>query len=71
MSRIELGNVQFFNDGEHYLGFNDVDEAEQQVMKLLADEKLRDKIAKQGHENAKLETWDTRVQTILETTGLL
>ena len=30
------------------LGFNDVDEAEQQVMTLLADEKLRDKIAKAG-----------------------
>ena len=62
---------KFFNDGEHYLGFKDVDEAEQQVMTLLADKKFRDKIAEQGYENAKLETWDTRVQTILETTGLL
>jgi hypothetical protein len=62
---------KFFNDGEHYLGFKDVDEAEQQVMTLLSDEGLRDKIANQGYENAKTETWDKRVQTILETVGLL
>lgn len=61
---------KFFNDGEHYLGFKDVDEAEQQVMTLLNDEKFRLDIAQKGHDNAKEQTWDARVQSILETVGL-
>ena len=56
----------FANDGEHYLGFDDVDEAEQQVLKLLNNKQLRLDIAQKGHDNAKNETWDTRAQTILE-----
>jgi hypothetical protein len=61
----------FANEGEHYLGFDDIDEAEQQVITLLNDEKFRLDIAQKGHDNAKSETWDKRVQTILETVGLV
>lgn len=61
----------FANEGEHYLGFDTVDEADQQVMTLLTDKKFRDNLAKQGHENAKSETYDKRIQIILETIGLI
>lgn len=62
---------QFFCNGEHYLGFNNVDEAEQQVMTLLNDKKFRDEMAQKGYENVKSETWDKRVQTVLERCGLV
>jgi len=61
----------FANESEHYLGFDTVDEAEQQVMTLLNDKKFRDNLAERGHENAKAETYDKRAQTILETVGLV
>jgi hypothetical protein len=61
----------FANEGEHYLGFDTVDEAEQQVMTLSKDKKFRDDLAQRGYKNAKGETWDKRVQTILETVGLV
>jgi hypothetical protein len=61
----------FANEGEHYLGFDTLDEAEQQVMTLLKDKKFRDGLAQRGYDNAKGQTWDARVQTILETVGLI
>lgn len=61
----------FANEGEHYLGFDTVEEGLEQVVTLLRDEKFLNRIAKQGHENAKTETWEKRCQTILETVGLV
>jgi hypothetical protein len=61
----------FANEGEHYLGFDDIDEAEQKVITLLSDDKLRNNLARRGHDNAKSETWDNRITQILKVCKLL
>lgn len=61
-----------FDEGVDYLGFDDAGQANSQINLLLADPELqqtmgnnaRNKIISDGH------TWDDRVQTILEVTGL-
>lgn len=63
--------ANFFVEGEHYLGFDDLDEAEAQVMKLLNDNDLREDIAYAGHRKVKAHTWKHRAQQILETCRLL
>ena len=61
----------FFVEGEHYLGFDNVDEAERQVMRLLEDEELRTSIAEAGHRKVMPHTWDRRVEELLKTCKIL
>jgi len=60
-----------FIEGEHYLGFDTVEEGTKQVMRLLLDDKLREQIATAGHEVVQNHTWDHRVEQILKDVGLL
>jgi len=60
----------FFVDGEHYLGFDNLDEAEAQVMKLIDNPELREEIAAAGHRKVKAHTWKHRAEQILETVKL-
>lgn len=60
----------FFVENEHYLGFDNVDEAEAQVIKLLSDDNLREEIADAGYRKVQPHTWKHRAQQILETVRL-
>ena len=63
--------ANFFVDGEHYLGFDTVEEGVEQTLKLLRNEELRKDIACAGHEKAKAaHQWDFRANQILETCKL-
>lgn len=56
-----------FVEGEDFLGFDNLDQATDQVMRLLLDDELADKIAVNGYNAARIKhTWDHRVQQILE-----
>jgi hypothetical protein len=61
----------FFIEGEDYLGFDTLDEAEKQVMRLLVDDKLYGRIILGGQEKVRPHTWDARVEQILQDSGLL
>ena len=63
----------FFVDEEDYLGFDTIDDAEAQCLRLLDDEGLRETIAQTGHKKVVdgHHSYDDRVQTILETVGLI
>ena len=61
----------FFVEGEHYLGFDNLDEAEEQVMKLINNDELREDIATAGHRKVKAHTWKHRAEQILETCKLI
>jgi hypothetical protein len=60
-----------FVDGRDYLGFNDLDEAERQVMILLGDDAKREKISEQGYNTVLPNTWDSRLDFIFKTCGLV
>lgn len=67
---MDLQNL--FVEGEHYLGFGDVGEAEKQVFRLLLDDDLRRTISNNAHQEAIAKhTWDHRVNQILEKCGLI
>jgi glycosyltransferase involved in cell wall biosynthesis len=60
----------FFVEGEHYLGFNDISEAVRQVHTLLRNPELAEQIARAGHRKAKAgHTYDIRVSQIIERCG--
>ncbi len=59
--------MDMFIEGEHFLGFNTVQEAVQQVKKLMKDRTLRKRIANAGRVAVEPHTYDARVKTILET----
>jgi spore maturation protein CgeB len=60
----------FFVEGEHYLGFNDIPEAVRQVHTLLRNPELAEQIARAGHRKAKAgHTYDIRVSQILDRVG--
>ena len=59
----------FFVEGEHYLGFETVEEAEKQVLLLLSDDKKRTQIAEEGYEAVLPHSWDERAKQILEKVG--
>ena len=62
----------FFVEGDHYLGFGNVDEAESQVFKLLADDEMREEMAYNAHTVAIAHhTWDRRIEQILRTVKLI
>jgi len=60
----------YFREEEHYLGFNTVDEAVGCVERLLADPVKAQEMAVRGRIAVEPHTYDARVQTILEATGL-
>ena len=61
----------FFVEGRDYLGFDGLDEAQRQVQFLLANLDKLNEIAENGYNTVLSHTWDARVQTILETCGLV
>jgi hypothetical protein len=62
----------FFVEGEHYLGFDNIDEAEAQVMKLLSDNELRDTMGHAAERKVKAShRWKFRANQILETCKLI
>lgn len=61
----------FFVDGEHYLGFDTLDEAEKQVMRLMIDPDFMQEIADAGHRKVLPHTWDNRVNQLLEVCKLI
>jgi len=60
----------FFIEKEHYLGFNNIDEAEKQVLKALMDDEIREEIGAAARRKVLSHTWDARVEQILETVKL-
>jgi len=64
--------ANFFVEGEHYLGFDNIDEAEAQVMKLLSDNELRDTMGYAAERKVKAShRWKFRANQILETCKLI
>ena len=62
----------FFKEGEHYLGFNDVSEAERQVRYFLENPERAREIGQNAYQTVKdNHTWDKRVETVLQTVGLI
>jgi hypothetical protein len=58
--------MNMFTEGEHFLGFDAIPEAVQQVKKLLHDEPLRKRISNAGRIAVEPHTYDARIKTILE-----
>lgn len=60
----------YFREGEHYLGFNCLDEAVACVERLLADPAKAQDMAARGRAAVEPHTYDARIRTILEVTGM-
>jgi hypothetical protein len=60
---------RFFRDGGDYLGFDTLEEAERQVMRLMTDDNLLASVAESGHEAVQGHDWDSRVSQILAEGG--
>ena len=63
--------MHMFQDGVHYLGFDTLDEAEKQVMRLLVDDDLRERISQNGFDGVQGNSWDNRVDQILRDSKLI
>jgi spore maturation protein CgeB len=62
----------FFVEGEHYLGFSNVQEAEKQVLLLLSDDAMRDEMANNAYRKVIAgHTYDHRISQILENAKLI
>jgi len=63
---------RFFTSGEDYLEFSSDVEAVEQIEKALADEDLREEIANNAYQKVTSgdNTWDDRVEQLLEEVGL-
>lgn len=62
----------WFNEGEDYLGFDDVYEADHKVWALIEEPDVAKTRAESAYNKVKdAHTWDKRVETILRDTGLL
>lgn len=70
-NRVPDLTVNNLQEGKHFLGFDTLDEAEKQVMKLLVDEQLFSTIAENGRLAVESCSWDNRVEQILGDCGLL
>jgi spore maturation protein CgeB len=61
-----------YHEGQHYLGFDTVDEAAEKVKWALENPEEAQVIAENGHRQVhQNDTYTHRIQTILETAGLL
>lgn len=57
----------FFVDGEHYVGFDNVNEAEKKFALLMADDDMREEIGQNAYRKVKeFHTYDQRINSILE-----
>lgn len=70
-NRVPDLTINGFEEGTHYLGFDTVAEAEQQVIKLLVNDTLRESIAHNANKKVHDHTWDARVNQILKDAKLL
>lgn len=55
----------FFKDGVDLIAFRTLEEAIQKIQHYLANEDQMEKIANQGHETVKPNTWDARIEQII------
>jgi len=60
----------FFEDGTHYLGFNDIDGAVDAVMEIYRNPEIGYHIAEKAKEAVKEHTYDHRIEKIFEISGL-
>lgn len=63
--------ANFFVEGEHYFGFNNLQEAAQQFMRFIVDPDKAREVAEAGHRKVEWHTYDQRVNQILETAKLI
>jgi hypothetical protein len=64
--------ANFFVEDEHYIGFNTIDEAEANILKLLTNDELRNTIGKNAERKVNAgHRWKFRAKQILETCKLL
>jgi hypothetical protein len=61
----------FFVEGEHYLGFDTVDEAIEKIEFLLNNPEHAQIMANAANRKVKAHTWDKRIQQVLEVCKLL
>ena len=62
----------FFVDGEHYVGFSDVNDAEKKFMMLMADDAMREEIGQNARRKVMAgHSWDHRANQILLQTKLV
>lgn len=61
----------FFVEGEHYLGFDNMQDAEAKALMLILNDDLREEMADAAHRKVRPHTWDNRVQQLLETCKLI
>lgn len=59
-----------FTEGEHFMGFDDVNEAVVHVGWCLNNPEVADKMGRQAREAVEPHSWDARMQTVLEEAGL-
>jgi glycosyltransferase involved in cell wall biosynthesis len=62
---------EFFENGIDYFGFHTLDEADNMVRQLLADDDLRMMMANHGWVRAQQHTWDNRIEQILKESKLI
>jgi len=61
----------FFVEGEHYLGFDNMQDAEAKALMLILNDDLREEMSDAAHRKVRPHTWDNRVQQLLETCKLI
>lgn len=65
----DLGH--FFVEGDHYLGFDTLEEAGRQFARLIADPVMAEEIAGNAYRKVQYHTYDQRVQALLEACKLV
>ena len=63
--------LQLFTAGVDFLGFNTMEGAEHLILSLMKSDLMREELSTSGYEAVKSHTYDARIQTILETVGLV
>jgi len=63
--------MAMFTDGEHFVGFDNLDQAVAAVEMLLKDPERAKKMGEAARHAVEANTWDARVEQILKTVGLL
>jgi len=63
--------LQMFTDGEHFLGFDNMKEASDHVLRMVHDPQAAEEIARKAKSAVSGHTWDNRMEQVLFDTGLL
>jgi glycosyltransferase involved in cell wall biosynthesis len=63
--------MELFTDGEHFLGFNDLEEAAQKAEMAAKDFELCERIGNAARNAVEPHSWDARVQKVLEVAELV